>query len=240
MSMRRALPILAALLLAAAAATACTWQAGASSGTQRTFSVSGHGEARSAPDIAMVSTGVRTQGATAKEALQRNTAAMTGVFKAMKEMGIADKDMQTSNFSVQPIYEPYREGQPNQQRIVAYQVFNQVTVTVRDLARLGEALDTFVSAGSNELQGVNFSIDKPEPLQDEAREAAIREALHKAELMAKAAGVKLGRLVTMAESGGGRPMPAMAMSMRAEKADVPIAAGEQLLAADVSLTFEIK
>jgi hypothetical protein len=240
MPIRRALPILTALLFTAAAATACTWQAGASSGTQRTFAVSGHGEARSAPDIAMVSTGVRTQGATAKAALQSNTAAMSGVFKAMKEMGIADKDMQTSNFSVQPVYEPYREGQTTPRKIVAYEVFNQVTVTVRDLTRLGEALDTFVSAGSNELQGISFSIDKPDPLQDEAREAAIKDALHKAELMAKAAGVKLGRLVTMSESSGGRPMPAMAMSMRAEKASVPIAAGEQLLAADVSLTFEIK
>lgn len=232
----RPLPALAALALAAAL-SACN----PVSAPQRTFSVSGHGEARGAPDIAMVSTGVRTQAATAKEALKANTAAMEQVFKAMKGLGIADKDMQTSNFSVQPIYEPYREGQVNPQRIVGYQVFNQVTATVRDLSRLGEALDTFVSAGSNELQGISFSVDKPEPMRDEARTEAIKDALHKADIMTKAAGVKLGRLVTMSESGGMRPMPAapMATMARAEKS-VPVAPGEQILDADVNLTFEIQ
>jgi len=231
------LRLVPALLVLGAALSACN---PVGSPPQRTFSVSGHGEARAAPDIAMVSTGVRTQGATAKEALQRNTAAMSEVFKAIKALGIADKDVQTSNFSVQPIYEPYREGQVNPQRIVGYQVFNQVTATVRDLARLGEALDTFVSAGSNELQGISFSIDKADPLRDEARTAAIKDALHKAEIMTKAAGVKLGRLVTMSESGGGRPMPAAPMAMARAEKSVPIAAGEQVLDADVQLTYEIE
>lgn len=232
----RPLPALGALVLGVAL-SACN-PVGAP--PQRTFSVSGHGEARGAPDIAMVSTGVRTQAATAKEALKANSAAMEQVFKAMKSLGIADKDMQTSNFSVQPIYEPYREGQVNPQRIVGYQVFNQVTATVRDLSRLGEALDTFVSAGSNELQGISFSIDKPEPMQDAARTDAIQDALHKADIMTKAAGVKLGRLVTMSESGGVRPVAAAPMAMARAEKSVPVAPGEQVLDADVNLTFEIQ
>jgi hypothetical protein len=234
----RPLLMLIALLMSTTL-VACS-QADANAAPERTFTVSGHGEARAAPDIAMVSAGVRTQAATAKAALQANTAAMSGVFKSMKALGIADRDMQTSNFSVSPVYEPYRDGQTGPQKVIGYQVFNQVTVTIRELARLGEALDTFVSAGSNELAGVSFSIDKPDPLQDEARVAAIKDAMHKADLMTRAAGVKLGRLMTMSESGGVRPMPAAPMAMRAEKASVPIAAGEQQLDADVTLTYEIQ
>lgn len=235
----RPLPMLAALLMTTGL-VACT-QATADAAPTRSFTVSGHGEARAAPDIAMVSAGVRTQAATAKAALAANTAQMSAVFKAMKSMGIADRDMQTSNFSVQPVYQQYPPNEVGPQRVIGYQVFNQVTVTIRDLPRLGEALDTFVSSGSNELEGVNFSIDKPEPLQDEARQEAIKEAIHKADLMTKAAGVKLGRLMTMSESGGVRPMPAAPMAMRAEKvSSVPIAAGEQQLDADVTLTYEIQ
>jgi hypothetical protein len=240
MTSTRPLPLLAIIFVTGALSAACTAPAGATP-PERIFSVSGHGEARGAPDIAMVSAGVRTEGPTAKEALQRNTAEMTGVFKAMKALGIADKDMQTSNFSVQPVYKQYPPSQPGPQLIVGYQVFNQVTATVRELPRLGEALDAFVTAGANELYGVQFTIDKPDALQDQAREDAVKDAMRKADLMAKAAGVKLGRLMTMSESGGGRPRPAAMAEMRmAKAAPVPIAAGEQVLEADVSLTYEIQ
>lgn len=239
MNKTRSLRLLTAAFLVTTALAAVPASADA---LPRTFTVSGHGEERGAPDIAMVTTGVRTQASTAKAALAANTNAMNSVFKAMKALGIADKDMQTSNFSVQPIYKQYPQGQVGPQVVVAYQVSNDVTVTVRQLARLGEALDAFVSAGSNEVEGVSFSIDKPDALVDSARVDAVKDAIHKANLMAQAAGVKLGKLITMSESGEVRPMPAQPrmMSVRAEKASVPIAAGEQQLDADVSLTYEIQ
>ena len=237
----RPLSFLTTGLFAAAAILPLVSAAPALAAFERTFSVSGHGEARSAPDLATLTAGVHAQASTAKEALSRNTAQMNQVFKAFKSLGIADRDLQTSNFSISPLYQQYKSGENGPQRVVGYQVSNQVNVMVRDLGRLGEALDTLVRAGANEIYGVNFGIAKPEPLQDEARKFAIKEAQRKATLMAQTAGVRLGRLVTMSESGAQRPVPVSRMSMKADAgAPVPIAAGEEALDAYVTLTYEIE
>lgn len=214
----------------------------AAKGPERMFTVAGRGEARAAPDIASISAGVRTEAASAREALSLNNRQMDAVFKAMREAGIEEKDIQTSNFSVNPVYPVFRpdaEG-PQVPRIVGYTVFNQVTVTVRDLAKLGDILDTFVTVGANELYGIQFGLSAPKPLQDKALELAIADARAKAELMAKAAGLSLGRIVTLSESGAsGRPMPVAMARMDAAAESVPVAAGEQMLEAYVSITFEL-
>ena len=241
--MKHRLALSAAFLVLGLMSVACSAEAQECSGKpQRTFTVSGEGEARAVPDLARISAGVRTRGADAKKALAANTAAMKEVFDAMRKVGIADKDMQTSHFSVRPLYarRPPNQPQAEPARIIGYQVSNQVTVVVRDLSRLGTALDAFVAAGANDLGGISFGIDNPGPLLDEARKAAIADARRKAELMAKAAGVKLGKLITMTESGGGGPVPRLAYARAVEAAPVPTAAGEQTVSAHVSLTFEIE
>lgn len=235
-----ALPVLA---IAASLAFAGAAQATEPQEQPRTITITGEGEVSAAPDIAYVETGVVTEGKTAAEALAANTEAMNEVFKGLEEAGIEKKDMQTSQFSVYPVYEQVKpeENRPHTPKIGGYRVQNQLTVTVRDLTKLGGILDQVVSLGSNQLSGIRFSIDKPEPLVNEARKNAVKNALEKAKLYAGAAGVALGEIMSISENGTSMPQPYYAkdMMMRAEASSVPVAAGEQTLSASVTLVIKI-
>lgn len=209
---------------------------------QRVISLSGHGEVKAKPDMAMVTIGVLSQAATAREALTANTKAMEKLLTALKSAAIESKDIQTSNFSVNPRYD-YGSNNTPAPRIAGYDVSNNVTLTVRNLDKLGGVLDSMVSLGSNQINGVAFSIAEPEPLEDEARKLAVADAQRKAKLYAEAAGVSLGPLVAISEGGGYRPpVPVYAKSMRAEAAQdsVPMAEGEQSITIDAQLTWELK
>lgn len=208
----------------------------------RTITITGEGETSAAPDIAYIDTGVVTEGKTAAEALAANTKAMESVFAGLKDAGVEDKDMQTSQFSVYPVYEQQEpQKYPSTPKIGGYRVQNQLTVIVRDLAQLGSILDKVVTLGSNQMNGIRFSIDKPEPLLDEARKGAVKDALRKAKLYAGAAGVSLGAIVSISENGVSRPQPMYMKSMAAMERDasVPVAAGEQTLTASVTLVIKI-
>lgn len=209
----------------------------------RTITISGEGEATAVPDIAYIDTGVVTEGATAAEALAANTKAMAAVFKGLEDAGIEKRDMQTSQFSVYPVYEQMRpEDRPQTPKIGGYRVQNQLTVKVRDLDALGGILDKVVTLGSNQLSGIRFAIDKPEPLLDDARKKAVEDALRKAKLYAGAAGVALGQIMSITESGGGmppQPMYMKAMGEMARDSSVPMAAGEQTVSASVTLVIKI-
>ena len=176
----------------------------------RTISVSGEGEALGKPDQAHLSAGVVTQAPTAAAALSANTAAMNRVFGALKLLGIPDNKIQTSNFSVQPQYPPFRPDAAEPRAITGYQVSNQVTVIVDDLAKLGGALDALVRSGANQVGGVSFAIADPKPLAERARAAAVADAMAKARTLASAAGVTLGPLLSIQEGGGVRPGPVFA------------------------------
>ena len=228
-------PLLALPALALVFGLAASLPAHAEDGDDapRTITITGEGEVSAEPDIAYIETGVVTQGKTAAEALAANTEAMTEVFKGLEDAGIGKKDMQTSQFSVYPVYEQQKpEAQrPQTPKIGGYRVQNQLTVTVRDLSTLGAILDKVVTLGSNQMNGIRFSIDKPDALIDEAR---------KAKLYAGAAGVALGEILSISENGVSRPQPMYmkAMAMR-ESADVPVASGEQTLSASVTLVIKI-
>lgn len=206
----------------------------------RVISLSGHGEVRTAPDMASVTSGVVTQGTTAGEALAANTKAMNDLFAALKGAGIEDKDVQTSNFSVQPRYD-YNNGQAP--KLVGYDVSNNVTVTVRKVGDLGPLLDKMVQSGSNQIAGVNFQVSKPDDAMDEARKLAAADASRKAKVYAQAMGVELGPVMQVSEGASFQPPVPMVrgMVMKADAAaPVPVAAGEQTLAVDVTVTWEIK
>jgi uncharacterized protein YggE len=208
----------------------------------RTISLSGHGEVKAAPDMAVVTTGVSTQAATAADALAANTTAMTALFAALKAAGIAEKDMQTSNFMIQPRYD-YNDGkQPP--LLVGYDVSNNVTVTVRQIDGLGALLDTVVKAGSNQINGISFDVSKPTEALDEARRLAAADATRKAKLYAETMGVTLGPVLSISEGVSYQPPVPMLRTTAAPMADaarpVPVAAGEQTLAMDVNITWEIK
>lgn len=206
----------------------------------RIISLTGHGEVRSVPDVAIVTSGVLSQGKTAAEALTANTSAMTAIFAALKEAGIADKDMQTSNFMVQPRYN-FQDGKAPE--LVGYDVSNNVTVTLRKIGDLGGLLDRLVKAGSNQINGIAFDVSQPEAALDEARKLATADAARKARIYAEAMGVSLGNVMSISESGGYQPPMPMARGkvMMADAAPpVPVAAGEQSMSIDVNITWEIK
>ena len=205
--------------------------------------MSGEGEVSAPPDLAHVSTGVVTRDATAQGALDANNAAMAQVVEEMKRAGIEPRDLQTSSFSVQPqYYHPPqgKDGRHEPPRIVGYQVSNTLLVRVRDLARLGAILDISVRLGANQLGGISFAVSEPAPYLETARKAAMADAIARASLYAEAAGVRLGRVLSISENGGGRPSPVFARMARAEDAaPVPIEAGEQAISARVSVTWEL-
>jgi uncharacterized protein len=207
----------------------------------RSISLTGHGEVRLAPDLAVVTVGVMSSAATAREALVANTKSMGAVMAALTGAGIEARDLQTSNFTVNPRYD---YGQDNAQppKAIGYDVSNNVTVNVRKLETLGAVLDQVVSSGSNQINGVQFQVSKPEVATDEARKLAVADAKHKAEVYSEASAIALGEILSLSEGGGYQPPVPMFKTMRAEgaAADVPIAQGEQVIAVDVNITWEIK
>ena len=206
-------------------------------------------EARSSrkPDLAVCSAGVTSQGKTAAAALSANSADMNRVIAALKAAGISDRDIQTSNLSLNPLYAPQivrPDGQVEnpEPRIIGYQVNNQVTVRQRKLADYGRVLDTLVSAGANQINGPSFELDNSEAAMDEARIAAMTKARQRAELYAKAAGLRVKRIVSISEGGGYSPQPmpmVFAKAAMADAAPTPVAPGEVGLTATVAVQFEL-
>lgn len=208
----------------------------------RMISISGHGEVRTVPDLASISLGVVSSADTAQAALAANSKTMTDLVALLKQAGIEERDIATSNFSVNPRYDYGQPEKPQPPKVVGYDVTNTVTITARKIAMLGDLLDKAVSAGSNQIYGISFSVSKPDAMLDEARKLAVADARHKAEIYAAAGGFALGDIISVAEGSGFQPpIPMQAKTMRAEaSADVPIAQGEQALSIDVSIVWEIE
>jgi len=213
-----------------------------------TISVSGVGHVSAVPDIADIQVGVQTQAQTAQAALEQNNKTMNSLYAALKEKGVAAKDIQTSQMQVHPQYsQPNRAGvNPAEEfipRVVGYRVTNMVTITARDIPKLGPLLDTLINVGANQIHGISFRIEKPEKLLDQARKQAVADAKAKAELLAGEAGVILGAPFRISEESGGRPPTPRAMgrmAMMAEAAPMPISAGEQELSISVNVVYELK
>lgn len=219
------------LLLAAAAVAATPPAANA---IERLISVTGEATVAVAPDTAVIRLGVTSQARTAREASEANSRQMTGVLTTIKEQGIADRDVQTSRLSVQPQYDPNKAGSV---RLLGFQVTNQVTIRVREIDKLPGILDRAIAAGANEMSGIDFIVSEQSKLLDQARDDAVADARRKAELYAKAAGVKLGPVAAIAEEGSNPPPRPVMQAMRAGA--MPVAPGEQMLRAAVSVTFEL-
>lgn len=227
------------MIVAAAMVALAPVGASAEEGAEpRLLSVSGEGVAHAAPDIALITLGAVSEAVTARDALDDNSATMTGLIDALKDEGLEDRDLQTSGFSVEPIFsQPPRDydySTPFRPEILGYRVRNNVNVRIRDLERVGAILDRVVTLGANSITGPSFTVADPTPLEDEARRAAVADALRKAELYAEAADVELGPIQSIAEGFASAPQPMEAATMRLEAADssVPIEGGE--------LTFEVR
>ena len=210
-------------------------------GIERTITVGGTGFVTAEPDMAHITLGVLSDADTAKAALEKNTAAMTAIVQALKTRGLAPKDIQTSNFSINP---RFRQAKPGEQPAInGYQVQNTVRIVVREIAALGAILDSVIELGSNQVHGIGFEISKADVLRDEARKAAVANARLKADLYATAAGVKLGRVLGIEEAGA-QPVAhltrAYARGAAGAMDSPPIEAGSQRLDAHVTVTFAIE
>lgn len=211
------------------------------------LALTGTGTVRAEPDIAHIGIGVVVDEKTAQAALAGNNEKMSAIFSALAQSGIAGKDMATSNFSLQPRYDyPRRESEEadKRPRIVGYTASNTLTVTVRDLTKLGEIITRMADAGSNELGSIRFDTSKREELLDRARTEAVRNATHKAEIYTAAAGVGIGRLLSFKEGEFRAPLQlrydlARAAPLALEAAPTPISGGELELSVTVSMRWEI-
>lgn len=200
----------------------------------RRIKVTGMGEAKAVPDIAHLSIGVETEASQPSQALAENASRMQAVMARLMETGVAEKDLQTSQLSIWPVYADRQQPR----KIQGYRASNQLRVTLREIERIGEILDQAVADGANTISGPGFSVANPKPLHLEARDAAVKDAIAKAERYAAAAGVTLGEVIRIDE-GGAAPVISRQMRAEAMATSTPIAAGETTISAQITMIFAI-
>ena len=208
--------------------------------TEHTISVTGVGTVTTTPDIARVTVGVSSDARRAAEALARNSEIMQDVFETLIKQGVAETDMQTTDVSLFPSFETRTPGRPP--TVIGYRAQNMVALTIRDLNALGRILDQVSSSGGNLIQSIQFLREDPSALRNEARVKAITNAREKAELYANSAGISVGKVISISETGGSNPRPQMMARAGVESMamDVPMAQGELDISASVHVIFLIE
>lgn len=206
------------------------------------ITMEGQGSVTVAPDIGVISTSVVTMAETTEKALEDNRELITKVIASMRKQGVEANDIRTSGFNIFPRYKQDSTGSNGQPAITGYEVRNGIEVKVRDLPQLGDLLTIAVDAGANSVDGIRFEVSNPEEKLDEARKKAVEAAMHKAEIFAEAAGVKLGNIVSITETGVQMPQP-VALRMQAKalpgSGPVPIEAGEETISANVTIRWSL-
>ena len=236
--MIRPIALAALLSVALPASAAAAQELVAIAGTR--LDVVATGEVTRVPDIARINAGVVTQARTATEAIAQNARQMSRVIAALKRAGIAERDIQTSSINLNPEYR-YVENQTPV--LTGYRAGNEVTVKFRDIKETGAILDALVAEGANQINGPMLTIDKPEAALDEARRDAITKARARAELYARAVGKRVGRILSISESGAMMPPQPIIMTGRIasqDAAESKIVPGEQALSITLSVSFELQ
>lgn len=238
--MRITKPALSALAIALAAASPALAQS-------PSITIDGRGEVHAAPDTATITTGVTVQAATAREALDGNSSAMSELIAVLLEAGLAERDIQTSNFSVNPSYvysdATDEDGYRLPPRIAGYEVSNTVTILVRDLDQLGSVLDQAVTVDANTINGIAFGLDDTTAALDEARRAAVEDAAAKAAVYAEALGLTLGDILQVSEGQSHyAPQPVLQSRGFADAAAsaVPIQGGELGFTVTATITWALE
>ena len=205
-----------------------------------TIAISAEGKVTAKPDIAAISAGVMTEKKTVVDAQKENTAKMNAIVAKIKSFGVADDDIKTTNYSIYPQY----DWIDNRQVERGFQVSQNVEVKVRDLAKIGDILAAVGELGANQVGGVTFTIDEPEELRQQARLKGLEAAKRKAQALAEAAGVKLGKVVGFSESEGYVPSPMYyardaAQGLGGGGAAPSIESGSQDVVVNVTVLYEI-
>lgn len=200
--------------------------------------VTGRATVTTSPDIAITQIGVQTFNREVEPAVDENNRKSEAVIAALRAQGVAEKDIRTTSFNIYP-QRDYKGD--NNYEIVGYQVNNTVMATLRDLDSVGRTLQAAIEAGANNISGISFTLDDPEPFKDEARTKAIEDARRRAEIMAEAAGIELGNVISISEtsSPGYIMSSGVAYDEAMVRSEVPIEPGELELAVQVSMVFAI-
>jgi uncharacterized protein len=210
--------------------------------TQYTVSIDGEGKVSGKPDVAVINLGVQSDAKTVKDAQNDNTKKMNAIVQAVKDLGVKAEDIQTANYSIYPKYSYNKDTGASD--IIGYTVSQSATVKVRDLDKTGAILGTAGELGANTVGGVQFTIDNPEALKEQAREKAIDNAKKKASELFKKLGVSAGRIVSFSENTGGMPIYYKgyeSMGIGGGAASAPqIESGSLDIVVNVGLVFEIK
>jgi uncharacterized protein YggE len=233
------LAVLAASVFAVPAHAAAPAQEGSNGQVTRQVSVNGSGKVMLTPDMATIRIGVQSQSDKAVDALDKNNKQVEAVIKAIKDLKVEDKDVQTSNFSIRP--EEQRDAQGKLTGLL-YVVDNTVIVTVRDLSKLGTLLDTSVRSGANSIYGISFDVTDKSKAIAQARQMAVDDARSQAQELAKATGTELGKVLTISVNivdRGETPFYGAAMDM-AKASAVPVQAGQMAVNVEVNINYEIK
>ncbi len=239
--------ISAAMVIASAAATCGDTTIRTDPGSGQILNgitVSGTGKTSIKPDIAQIQLGVSTLAPSVQEARDKAAQALDGMIASIKANGVADKDIQTQQLYIQPEY----DYSNNQQTLRGFRISNVVSVKLRDINKTGKLVDDAVSAGGNEtqIQGIAFTVENPDDAKAQAREKAVADAKQKAQTLAKAAGVQVGDVLQISESGYSPPMYDARSSFSgpntgvAASPETPIQAGELDVSVGVSVTWSIK
>jgi uncharacterized protein len=226
---------ISALVAAAMAAPAAAQQPQPE--RQANIVVNGEGTISVAPDYAEITAGVTTKAKTAKEATDANAKVMAAVIAALADAGIAQKDIATTRFSVQPVYTTASSGA--EPKLTGFSASNQVAVTIRQIDKVGDIADRMVAAGVTNIGNLVFLHSGTSKLLDQAREAAVADARRKAEIYAHASGVTLGRVAWINEGSTYTPFAAMDGMFRAKAVTTPIASGEDTLRVEITVGFDI-
>lgn len=204
------------------------------------ITVSGEGSVFGEPDVALATLGVQADAASVGDARSQAAASMDAMLKALKDGGVAEKDIQTTQFSVEPRY----DFSNNKQQLIGFTVTNTATVKIHEIDKTGELVDAAITAGGDlaRVQGLQFTIDDPSALQDEARQKAMADAKRRADTLAQAAGIELGDPRSIAEGGGPAPIMLGAAESAAflDQARTPIETGQLEVKIQVSVVYGLK
>ncbi|NJN65288.1 MAG: SIMPL domain-containing protein [Chloroflexaceae bacterium] len=220
-------------------------QTASESAIVRQITVVGFSEIKGTPDTAHVQIGVETEGKTAQDALRENNEQASKIVDQLTELGIAEKDIQTSNFNISPTYDDRGRW------VTGYQVSNIVAVTIRDMDQTSSLLDQVVQVGANRIYGIYFSVDDPSALLAEARDKAMHDAEERASRLARAGGAEIGTVLMITENIGSPtfpPVPVARMAlpmmdqakMETSASPPPVYGGEQSFSAQVQVTYELR
>lgn len=217
--------------------------------------VYGLGEAAGAPDVARTQLGVDVRAASAEQAVAESSQRMAAVIAALKQLGIPDADLRTSQYALsfepehpqpQPVAAPAQAAAKPQPPAAEakprghYRVTNTVTVTIRDLSKVGQVLQAAADADANSAYGINFDLDNDEALVVEARKRAIADAQHSAQELAKLTGVELGEVISITEEEPQTSGQPNTYALQSAAASVPVEEGEVTIRYGVQLVYATK